>query len=105
MSIRVRVAHGIVADVAVGVQGLGIGEVGVGDGLGLGAPIRRHPAPRLRVVARTEVIQIGFRIPLLAGEFVVSRRRALRVVLVAEGQVGGGKDLCACAIRLLPAKM
>ncbi|MFL6436920.1 MAG: hypothetical protein ACJ71Q_05020 [Terriglobales bacterium] len=39
MPIRVGMAHGVVADVAVEVERLGVGYVGVGDGFWRGAPV------------------------------------------------------------------
>src|SRR6185437_15556938 len=42
--VRIRAGDGVVEHVAVGGEGLGVFEVGVGDGLGEGAPVGGHEA-------------------------------------------------------------
>src|SRR5258708_37031043 len=74
MSIRIRAAHWIVANVAVQIQRLRIAENGVGDRRRPRSPVRRHEPPQAgRIVARTKVVETALCVPLLAAELVAVR--------------------------------
>ena len=58
-------------DVGIEVQRLRVFELGIGDRLGLGAPVRRQEAGyRAGEVPRAKVVVAGFGVALLAGEEV-----------------------------------
>jgi len=69
VAVRVGAGDGVVADVGVEVEGLGVGEVGIGDGFGLVGPVGGHEARLIGVVeARAEVDHVIFVVAFLAGE-------------------------------------
>ena len=77
MPVRIGMAQRIVPHIPVQVERLGIAEIGVGDGIGDGAPIRRHPAAhRGGVVPGAEVVQPALGIPFFAGELVRQSQQA-----------------------------
>ena len=72
MSICVDSRKGVISHVPIKVEGLGIGEVGIGDRYGGGGPVGRKPASHAGVVvARAEVVVVGLSVALFAGELVV----------------------------------
>jgi len=48
VAVGISDSGGVVLDVAVEVEALGIAETGVGHGGGLGRPVRRHEPPHRR---------------------------------------------------------
>ena len=77
MTVEVGEGFGVVGDHGVKVEGLRVGEVGVGDGHGDVRPIGAEPAAEaVGIVARAKVVVAGFRVALLALEFVdVARKK------------------------------
>src|SRR5438128_2077316 len=74
MAVEVGEGFGVVGNHRVEIEGLRVGEVGVGDGSGDGGPIGGEPAAEaVGVVAGAEVVVAGFGVALLAFEFVVLR--------------------------------
>jgi len=72
VAIEVGEGFGVVGDHGVEVEGLRIGEVGVGNGDGDAGPIGAEPAAEaVGIVARAEVVVAGFGVALLALEFVI----------------------------------
>src|SRR2546427_12370985 len=73
-SVAVEVGEGfrVVGDHGIEVEGLRVGEVGVGDGNRNGRPIGAQPAAEtVGVIAGAEVVVAGFGVEFLAFEFVV----------------------------------
>ncbi len=71
VSVEVGEGFGVVGDHGVEVEGLRVGEIGVRDGNGDVGPIGAEPAAEaVGIVAGAEVIVAGFRVALLALEFV-----------------------------------
>ena len=69
MTIYVGAGDGVVADVGIEIEGLGVGEVGIGDGFGFFCPVGGHEAGLIGVVeARAEVDEAIFVVAFLAGE-------------------------------------
>ena len=74
---------GVVSNVGITVPGLGIGWIGGGEAGGVGV----HPAAELgRVLAEPGVVERGFGVALVAGEFVGAGPGVARVKL-AEGEI------------------
>src|SRR5512135_2260367 len=72
VAIDVSPARWDVPHVAVKIQALGIGELGIRNRGSLGSPVwRNEPAQAVRVVASAEVVEAGFCIAFFAGEFVM----------------------------------
>src|SRR5208337_4844031 len=87
--IEVGEGFGVIRDHGVEVEGLRVGEVGVGDGDGDVGPIGAEPAAEaVGIVARAEVVVAGFRVALLA----------LELVIVLEAGVGVRSALAAAGI-------
>jgi len=71
VAVEVGECFGVVVDHGVEVEGLGIGQVGVGNGRGNGRPVGGEPAAEAgSVVAGAEIVVAGFGVALLAVEFV-----------------------------------
>ncbi|HEV2194403.1 MAG TPA: hypothetical protein VGR55_02420 [Candidatus Acidoferrum sp.] len=92
MAVEVGEGFGIVGDHGVEVEGLRVGEVGVGDSFGDGGPVGGEPAAEaVGVVAGAEIVVAGFGVALLALELVILRAgvgvRALAAVWVEVGVV------------------
>jgi hypothetical protein len=67
MTVEVGEGFGVVVDHGVEVEGLWVGEVGVGDGRGNSGPVGAEPAAEaVGVVAGAEVVVAGFGVTLLA---------------------------------------
>src|SRR6266478_4197399 len=74
MAVEVGERFGVVGDHGVEIEGLRVGEVGIGDRCWDGGPIRAQPSTEaVGVVARAEVVVAGFGVALLAFEFVILR--------------------------------
>jgi len=74
VAVEVGEGFGVVGDHGVKVEGLRVGEVGVGDRSGDGRPIGAEPAAEaVGVIAGTELVVTGFRVALFALEFIVLR--------------------------------
>lgn len=72
--VEVGEGFGVVGCHPVEVEGLGVGEVGVGDRCGSGGPVGRFPAAKGGgVVAGAEIVVVGFGVALFAFEFVILR--------------------------------
>jgi len=72
MAVEVGEGFGVVGDHGIEIEGLRVGEVGVGDRSGDGGPVGGEPAAEaVGVVASAEVVVEGFGVALLALEFVV----------------------------------
>ena len=91
-----------------------VGEVGVGDGNGDVGPIGAEPAAEaVGIVARAEIVVAGFRVALLALEFVDVARggeigafAAVGVeVRVVQDDAGGVRDDARGAERILDIKL
>src|SRR5579871_6862640 len=74
VAVEVGEGFGGVGDHGVEIEGLRIGEVGVGHGRGNRGPVGGEPATKaVGVVASTEVVVAGFGVALFAFKFVVLR--------------------------------
>lgn len=72
MAVEVGEGFGVVAEHGVQIEGLRVGEVGVGDGFWDGGPVGAQPAAEaVGVVSGAEVVVAGFGIAFFAFEFVV----------------------------------
>ena len=92
MAVDVGAGDGVVADVGVEVEGLGVGEVGIGDGFGFVGPVGGKEAAKKRiVVARAEVYEAIFVVAFLAGE-VQEAGIALAVGVPAAFAPGAGVE-------------
>src|SRR5208337_4023770 len=68
MPVEVGEGFRVVVDHGVEVEGLRVGEVGVGDGSGNVRPIGAEPAAEaVGVIARAEVVVAGFGVAFFAG--------------------------------------
>jgi len=86
MAVEVGEGFGIVGDHGVEVEGLRVGEVGVGHGHGDGGPVGGEPAAKtVGVVARAEVVVAGFGVAFLTVELVALRASVGEGVFAAEG--------------------
>ena len=84
MAVEVGEGFGVVGDHGVKVEGLRVGEVGVGDGHGDVRPIGAEPAAEaVGIVARAKVVVAGFRVALLALEFVIVLGAGIRIGALA----------------------
>ena len=102
MAVEVGESFWVVADHGVEVEGLGVGEIGVGDRSGNGGPVGREKAAvGGGVVTRVIVVVSGFGIAFLAGEFVILWARVGELVLAAEGKVESDvlPRTLACGLR------
>src|SRR6185437_13283754 len=114
MPVRVGGGDRVVEDVAVEVEGLGVFEVGVGDGLGGAGPIGgEEAAERGVVVAGAEVAEVGFRVEELAGEVdlagaVLQVRglapRAAEVGFAERARGVGARAQCAQLVGVRPTE-
>jgi hypothetical protein len=92
VAVFIRHVEGIVADVGIKIESLGIAYVGVGNGIEIIGPIGRHEAAEGGgVETSTEVVQAGFGVAFFAGEFV-GERRVLEWAVVQAGQRVVGLD-------------
>src|SRR5689334_8238025 len=99
MAVEVGEGFGVVGDHRVEVEGLRVGQVGVGDGSGNGGPVGGEPAAEaVGVVAGAEIVVAGFGVAFLSLEFVVLRAgasvRALAAVGVEVGVVAYDAGAC-----------
>jgi len=92
---RIDQSRRIVGDVGVTVPGLGIGEVDGGEAVGVGG----DPATELGgILAKLGVVEIGFGVALVAGEFVVIYS-GLLIPFLAIRKESGGPDGIAIKAR------
>jgi hypothetical protein len=72
VAVEVGGGFGVVGDHGVKVEGLRVGEVGVGNGNGDAGPVGGEPTTKVAgIVAGAEVVVAGFGVALLAFEFVI----------------------------------
>jgi hypothetical protein len=106
VTVEVGEGFGVVGDHGVEVEGLRVGEVGVGDGDGDGGPVGAEPAAEaVGVIACAEVVVAGFGIAFLAFEFVVLPASVSVGVLAAVGiearwcyRISLSEDIAAYAV-------
>src|SRR5260370_18605789 len=90
-------AEWVVPNEAVKVQRLGIGHVRIWNWARSCRPVRRHKPTVLRgIVPRAEIVQAGFAVAFLAGEFVI-----LRTSIDERGDFGAVGNFAAVWIEVL----